>query len=185
MSTLYLVRHGPTHQRNFTGWRDVPADLSDHAKVARVAAFLPDDGLMVSSDLLRARQTADALQGHRVRLPHHSGLREFNFGTWEGKHWSVLPEAESRAYWEQPGDTAPPGGESWNEAAHRVSAAVDSLRANHPGDLIIVAHFGAILTQIARAAGITPQAALSETIEPLSITVIPHGQRPSLINHKP
>ena len=28
---LWWVRHGPTHEKAFCGWRDVPADLSDHA----------------------------------------------------------------------------------------------------------------------------------------------------------
>ena len=37
MTTFWWVRHGPTHQTAFTGWRDVPADLSD---AAALEAFL-------------------------------------------------------------------------------------------------------------------------------------------------
>lgn len=185
MSDLYLVRHGPTHQRTFCGWRDVPADLSDHAQVARLSAFLPPDATFVSSDLLRARQTADAIADGRQRLPDYPGLREFNFGQWEGRHWSELPEAESRAYWDEPGETAPPGGESWNAAAARITQAVDQVRAQTEGPLVIVAHFGVILTQIARAAGISPKAALSYEVDPLSVTLLPAGAPPRLINHHP
>ncbi|MDX5383564.1 MAG: histidine phosphatase family protein, partial [Rhodobacterales bacterium] len=29
MTRFFWLRHGPTHQKVFTGWRDVPADLSD------------------------------------------------------------------------------------------------------------------------------------------------------------
>ena len=61
MTRLWWVRHGPTHQKAFTGWRDVPADLSDHAALARLDAFLPPDARLISSDLIRASATADAL----------------------------------------------------------------------------------------------------------------------------
>ena len=37
MTTWHWVRHGPTHQKSFVGWRDVPADLSDHAQIERLA----------------------------------------------------------------------------------------------------------------------------------------------------
>lgn len=38
---LWWVRHGPTHAKTFIGWTDRPADLSDTAALARLAAFLP------------------------------------------------------------------------------------------------------------------------------------------------
>ncbi|MEJ1993014.1 MAG: phosphoglycerate mutase family protein, partial [Maritimibacter sp.] len=61
MSRITLVRHGPTHQKNFVGWRDVPADLSDTAALARLSAALPDSAALISSDLIRAIATADAV----------------------------------------------------------------------------------------------------------------------------
>ena len=84
MTTWHWVRHGPTHQKTFTGWRDVPADLSDQAALDRLNAYLPDNALVISSDLIRCVETADALQGTRTRLRHDPSLREFHFGTWEG-----------------------------------------------------------------------------------------------------
>ena len=133
MTTWHWVRHGPTHEKNFVGWRDVPADLSDTARIARLSAFLPEKALVVSSDLIRSITTADALEmpGHR-RLPHRHDLRELHFGDWDGKHFSEVSDMHpdlSRAYWETPGDVAPPGGESWNAAAERVRQAVDELNA--------------------------------------------------------
>ena len=61
MTTWHWIRHGPTHQKNFTGWRDVPADLSDTAAVARLSAHLPGTALVISSDLTRSVTTASAL----------------------------------------------------------------------------------------------------------------------------
>lgn len=179
MTRFLWLRHGPTHQTAFTGWRDVPADLSDTAHVARVAALLPADAVVVSSDLIRARATADALAGPRLRLPDDPALREFHFGDWDGLHWSEVAARDpelSRAYWETPGDLAPPGGESWNAADARIEGAVRRLAADHAGGaVVVVAHFGTILTQVARAAGQTPAQALAQRIEPLSITDISIG----------
>ena len=34
MTVWHWVRHAPTHETAFVGWRDVPADLSDRARIA-------------------------------------------------------------------------------------------------------------------------------------------------------
>ena len=89
MTTWHWVRHGPTHEKNFVGWRDVPADLSDAPRLARLNLHLPDDALLISSDLIRAVHTADALAlPTRRRLPHEPDLRELHFGAWDGMHFS-------------------------------------------------------------------------------------------------
>lgn len=191
MTRWWWVRHGPTHQRAFTGWRDVPADLSDEAQILRLADFLPANAVVISSDLLRARSTADAIQGDRPRLPHNRDLREFNFGVWDGVHFEQVSEQYpdlSRQYWEQPGDVRPPDGESWNDAATRTRAVVDHLNSEGHKDIIAVAHFGIILTQIQRASGKSAYEALSHEVDPLSVTEIVHddGQwQLGAINHIP
>lgn len=192
MTVFHWVRHGPTHSKTFVGWRDLPADLSDSAQVARLTAHLPGDAVVVSSDLLRSVQTANAICANRPRLPHMPMLREFNFGAWDGLHFKTVSDrypTQSRAYWEQPGDIAPPGGESWNAAAHRVSHAADHLArrfADRP--IIVVAHIGVILTQVQRAMGLTGYEALSHKIDNLSVTQIDlRGETPNVvaINHLP
>ncbi|MEQ9694296.1 histidine phosphatase family protein [Shimia sp. SDUM112013] len=176
MSHLYLVRHGPTHAKSMVGWSDLPADLSDTAALDRLEAALPKDALVVSSDLVRAVHTADAIQRDRVRLPHDPDLREIHFGEWELKRWVEVNETHPdhvRAFWETPGDIAAPGGESWNGVVRRVSSAVDRLMAAHAGrDLVIVAHFGAILTQIARAEQMTGSEAFGHKIDNLSVSIL-------------
>lgn len=187
---LWWVRHGPTHEKAFCGWRDVPADLSDHAAIARLQAFLPD-APVVSSDLIRARATADAIAGARLRLPDLPDLREFHFGDWDGMRWDDVSNRDpelSRAYWEEPGDVAPPGGESWNAAAARVDRAVAGLTAVPRPDLILVAHFGVILSQLAPVLRQTPAEVLAQRIDNLSVTCLvldDAGGRAELINHLP
>lgn len=192
MSRFFWVRHGPTHARALIGRTDLPADLSDRAALDRLTAFLPEGALVVSSDLRRAVATADAIQATRDRLPHEPSFRELDFGAWEGLPATEVAERwpeESLAYWERPGDTAPPGGESWNAAAARVSAAAARLRAAHPGrDIVAVAHFGVILTQLQRARGCTAYEVLAQRIEPLSVTCLTLGHEGwtvAEINHLP
>lgn len=156
------------------GWSDPPADLSDTAALTRLSDYLPGEALIVSSDLSRAIATADAIQHQRHRLPHRSGLREFHFGRWELRNASEIESdypGLARAYWERPGDVRPPGGESWNEGRERMNAAIDALIRDHPGkDLIVVAHFGMILSQVQRALDVDAGTVLAQRIDNLSVT---------------
>ena len=176
MTRLFLVRHGPTHAKSMVGWSDLPADLSDTAALARLSAYLPEDAHVVSSDLQRASATADAIAGSRTRLPHQPHLREINFGAWELRRYAEIEREDPqliRAYWETPGDVRPPGGETWNEVRARVDRGIDALIAAHPGrDLVVVAHFGVILTQIQRAERLTAEQVFSHRIDNLSVTRI-------------
>lgn len=174
------------------GWSDLPADLSDTAAIARLSDWLPGNGVVISSDLSRAVATADAIQGGRPRLPHRHGLREMHFGEWELRSFSEIEAedaARARAYWETPGDVRPPGGESWNDACRRVDAQVDTLIADHPqSDLIIVGHFGMILTQIQRAERLSAEQTFSHRIDNLSVTTLhvsDTGWSAGQINHCP
>ena len=172
MTDWYWVRHGPTHEKSFVGWRDVPADLSDQNLIDQVAGFLPSNAVVVSSDLSRSVSTADALAYGRPRLPHELNLREFNFGDWDGKLWTDVAESNpklSRDYWEKPGDVIAPNGESWNMAAGRVRPVVDRLAAAHTC-IVAVAHFGIILTQIQRASGASAYDCLAHKIDNFSVT---------------
>ncbi|MCP5038267.1 MAG: histidine phosphatase family protein [Rhodobacteraceae bacterium] len=191
MINWWWLRHGPTHEKTFVGWRDVPADLSDTAAIERLRAYLPKQALVVSSDLKRAVATADAIEsaGHK-RLAHAPDLREFNFGEWDGLGFdevSARDPALSRAYWETPGDITPPGGESWNQAAIRVGAWVDSL--NDQGGVthvIAVAHIGVIMTQIQKAGGLSAVQTIGHKIDNLSVTNLcwdGAGWQTKVINH--
>ncbi len=172
MVSWWWVRHGPTHRRDMNGWTDVPADLSDQAALERLAEFLPAEAPVVSSDLTRAVTTADAIQRDRPRLPHERAFREIHFGAWEARTFDEVQEEDPRLirrYWEQPGDVCPPGGESWNDLSRRVGRAVDWL-TGEAGDVIAVAHFGTILSQLQRAKACSAVEVLEQKIDNLSVT---------------
>lgn len=194
MTTWHWVRHGPTHEKSFVGWRDVPADLTDTALIERVRAHLPQEAMMLSSDLIRSVHTADALtRATHTRLPHEPDLREINFGVWDGMRFDAVAARDpelSRTFWEQPGDIRAPEGESWNQTSARVDTVVDRLNAAHPDTHIIaVAHFGVILTQVQRALGVSAYEAMSHKIDNISVTTIHHqgGElwQVDRINHLP
>ncbi len=151
------------------GHIDLPADLSDAAALARLAACLPH-APVVSSDLIRAAATADAIEGGRPRLPHERDLREFDYGDWDHRPFDEIDGPELRAYFDDPGHRRAPNGESWNDVSARVAATLDRLTTGP--DLIVVAHMGVILTQWARATGQRPYDALSQRIDNLSLTRI-------------
>lgn len=190
MSRIFWVRHGPTHARTMVGWSDLPADLSDTARLARLSDFLPREALVISSDLSRAVTTADAIAGPRPRLPHDPDLREMHFGDWELKrHTEIEDQDHARRFWENPGDIRPPGGESWHELTARVDAAISRLLTAHPGaDIIAVAHFGAILTQLQQALQLGPYEAFTHKIDNLSVTELHRrgsGWHAARFNHTP
>ena len=187
--SIWWIRHGPTHAKTMVGWSDLPADLSDLDTLSRVNATLPPDAPILSSDLSRARDTARAIGGQRINLGEDARLREMHFGAWELRGHSEI-EAEDperiRAFWERPGEVRPPNGESWYDLRDRVTPAVGAALQAH-GQLIIVAHFGVILSELERALGWDTEQTFAQRIEPLSITRIDYGPSASapLINHLP
>ncbi len=192
MTKLFLIRHGPTHAKTMVGWSNLPADLSDKAALQRLSDFLPKDGIVVSSDLLRASATADAILGNRIRLADDDALREIHFGDWELQSFRDIEAHDPdriRAYWDTPGDVHPPNGESWNDITARVDPAIDHLIASNSGkNIVVVAHFGVILTQVQRAKRMTNYETFSHRIDNLSVTSINISRTPwalEQINHIP
>lgn len=183
MTRVWWVRHGPTHARGMIGWTDIPADLSDIARLARLEAFLPTAPI-AWSDLGRAAATAAAIAGNRPRLGADPRLRELHFGDWEGRRFDELPEDEARRlrrFYDAPGDDALPGGESWNGFRARVAEALGDIctqARRHGGaaaaDVVIVAHMGVIMAAVELAADLRPGAAFGHTIAPLSVTRTRH-----------
>lgn len=186
--TIWWVRHGPTHAKTMVGWTDLPADLTDEPMLKRVRAYLPD-APVVSSDLLRARQTADAIAEDRPRLAALPDLREIHFGDWEHRSFADIEDTDPELifqFWDNPGDVSAPGGESWNALAARVNRGVEQLHGLK--EVIAVAHFGAILTQVQRAQQITPKQVMAQHIHNLSVTKVSFDGlrwRASAIDHRP
>jgi broad specificity phosphatase PhoE len=169
----WWVRHAPTGAAGAVGWTDVAADLSDAAALDALAARLPR-APVVSSDLARARATADRLAAGRPRLPDEPAFREIHFGAWEGLPFEVIAArwpAENADWWARPGPARAPGGEGFDDLAARVGDGISRVgAAAGAGDLVVVAHMGAIMAALALAAGMTAAQALAFRLDPLGVT---------------
>ena len=148
MTELLLVRHGETdwnREHRVQGHTDVPLNAAGRAQAEALAESLADVLLagVYSSDLARARQTAEIVsrrQGLEVVL--EPGLREKNFGSWEGLTDLEIAERFPDAVRGRWGD-----GETTEEVAGRALTAIERIRARAPnGPVLVVSHGGAIRT---------------------------------------
>lgn len=157
-------RHGRTTwnaETRFQGTTDVPLDevgVLQAERAARDLATLEPD-LLVSSDLERARVTAEALASV-VGLPvtTDEALRETYAGTWQGllREEIVARDGDAFVRWLAGEDVRPGGGESRVEVAQRVADAVlRHAQALPPGGtLVVTTHGGAARAGIGRLLGL-------------------------------
>ncbi|MFZ0120163.1 MAG: bifunctional RNase H/acid phosphatase [Pseudonocardiaceae bacterium] len=144
---LLMLRHGQTEhsgQRRYSGRGDLPlTELGQRQAAAAAARLARTDGVaaVVSSPLLRARQTAQPVAGVLgVPMTVHDGLIETDFGAWEGLTFAEAsardPELHTR--WLTDTSLAPPGGESMDAVHRRVRRVRDQLIAEHGAATVIV-----------------------------------------------
>lgn len=158
---LLLIRHGETdhnRQGRFQGQVDVPLNSTGLAQAERLARRLQHEPLdvLVSSDLSRARGTAEPLRALRggLDLATDAAWREQAFGVLEGlvvaEARLAQPEAFA-AWWAHTPDGAPPGGESPRTFHARVSAALQALAQAHAGARVAVFTHGGVLDMVWRS----------------------------------
>ena len=168
-TTTLLLRHGQTAlsvERRFAGRGDIPLTDVGLEQASAAAARLARRGhidLVLTSPLLRARQTASAVaDAVGVPLAEDVDLAETDFGSWEGLSFGEVMARwpDEMAAWMADADAAPPGGESFAAVAVRVDAALDRLVAAHQGrTVVVVSHVTPIKTIVCRAL-LAPTAAL-------------------------
>jgi len=161
---VVLWRHGRTSWNatsRFQGQTDVPLDevgVFQAERAARDLATLRPD-FIVSSDLVRARATAEAL-AYIVELPVQTdeALRETYAGDWQGLTRQEILDRDGDDFyrWINGEDIKPGGGESRGEVASRVAAAVRHHAGLLPegGTLVIATHGGAARAGIGELLGL-------------------------------
>lgn len=165
---ILLWRHGQTAwnaQNRFQGHADIELDDVGRAQAARAASMLqqlkPDR--IVTSDLRRARQTADALAslvGAEVTVD--ARLRETSYSSWEGMTAAEIDERYpgARDAWRAGGEARPGGdGELRAEVGARVAEALrEHVAELAAGELLVVAsHGGAVSSGIQTMLGVPPR----------------------------
>jgi 2,3-bisphosphoglycerate-dependent phosphoglycerate mutase len=162
---LIVIRHGETAWNvdgRLQGQLDIPLNERGREQARRTAHWLAEDApdVVVSSDLSRARATAEAIATfNRCPLLFDEGLRERSFGSFQGfTHVEVAERwPEQSARWKsrdpefQPGD-----GESLNTLFERTEAALLRIAEAHAGKTVVVVAHGGVLDCFYRAAARIP-----------------------------
>ncbi len=151
--TRHIVfwRHGRTAwnaERRFQGQTDVPLDETGLTQAARAATSLARmrPHRIISSDLSRARATAEALAGLTgLTVDEDIALRETFAGEWQGLTRTELEErfGAELADWSAGSEIRPGGGETRREVADRMVSSIDRALADvPPGQTLVVATHG-------------------------------------------
>lgn len=169
MTELILIRHGETdwnRELRFQGQVDVPLNAVGHAQAHRVALRLAAENLhhLVSSDLIRAQQTAHPVARHSLAPQPldpvlDAALREQDFGVVDGMRVADIRAQHPQA-WAQwvrfEADYAFAGGESTRQFHARVMAALRALAQKHPQQTLVVVTHGGVLDMVYRTARALP-----------------------------
>lgn len=149
---IYLVRHGATDltaEDRFAGSSDVPLSDAGRRQVASLAERLRGEDLdaIYASPLQRTVETARILGvPHGLEPIAEPGLREIDYGHWEGLRRSEVESAfrDEYAIWqEDPFVIAPAGGESGVNVLNRALPVVRRIVERHRHrTVVVVSHKG-------------------------------------------
>ncbi|MBQ9700496.1 MAG: histidine phosphatase family protein [Lachnospiraceae bacterium] len=184
---LYFIRHG--RQDSPLCNVDVPLDDAGwrQAKLVAQRLKLYDIGRLYSSNLIRARQTAEAIS-HELGLENHieEDLQEISFGALTGLRDVEIKERygdflEERA--KATSDIPYPEGESGRDVYDRVLPVVRKIMAEateqNIENIAIVTHGGVIRTLVAGILGadLAKKLCIAKDLENCSITQIDYDTK--------
>ncbi|WP_428102043.1 alpha-ribazole phosphatase [Candidatus Rariloculus sp.] len=143
---VILVRHtrpavpkGMCYGRMDVGLADTFAE-----EAAAVLAALPSVHQVVTSPLNRCLQLAKYIaEARNLPIEVDGRLMELDFGRWEGRPWSAVPEADLDAWARDFMLARPHGGESIAMLRDRVAAVLSDWSARRKS-VAIVTHAGVI-----------------------------------------
>ncbi|MFF8928781.1 bifunctional RNase H/acid phosphatase [Streptomyces longwoodensis] len=184
-ATFVLLRHGETPltpQKRFSGSGGTDPSLSaaGREQAERAGAALARRGTIqhiVSSPLARTRETAGIVAAHLgLEVTVEDGLRETDFGAWEGLTFAEVRERhpdDLNAWLADTGARPTGGGESFAETAVRVAAVRDKLTAAHAGrTVLLVTHVTPIKTFVRLALGAPPESLFRMELSAASVSAI-------------
>lgn len=180
----WWIRHAPvtSHTGRIYGQQDVAANFDGtEITIEALARVLPKEPVMVTSDLRRAKDTAERIATAGVKWSHNESepaFREQHFGELQGlstNAFADLYDSTRLSGWFAPAFVRPPGGESFADVIGRVAPAVIRRTAENSGhDVVAIAHGGSIRAAICFALGLDPGTALSFSLDNLSLTRLDH-----------
>ncbi|MGJ5751095.1 putative phosphoglycerate mutase [Streptomyces puniciscabiei] len=184
-ATFVLLRHGETPltpQKRFSGSGGTNPSLSaaGREQAHRTAEALARRGTIeavIASPLTRTRETA-AVVATRLGLEVtiEDGLRETDFGAWEGLTFGEVRDRypdDLNAWLADPEAHPTGGGESFAETATRIAATRDKLVAAHAGrTVLLVSHVTPIKTFVRLALGAPPESLFRMELSAASLSAV-------------
>ena len=166
---LSVLRHGETEmQGRFCGRSDPPLTEAGWEAMRHRCHERHWDRL-VSSPLRRCRDFASTMPGD---CAFETGLREIDFGAWEGRSskdiWEENENALSR-FWQDPDCFPPPNGERWNDLAKRVARAMDGVLSRGGTSVLLITHAGVMRAMLELYIGIPLAAAWNIALPPTAM----------------
>lgn len=182
---LIMVRHGQTRINAgglLQGRVDPPLDeigRSQADAIGRAIRARFPAAHVVSSPLVRARETASAITGDVVV---DERFVELDYGDFDGKAMTDVP-VETWALWRRDPHFRPPNGETLVELDSRVRPALEELAERAMSDdVVVVSHVSPIKSAVTWALGVGPEATWRCSLDRASITVIAVSERgPALV----
>ena len=185
LTRLCVVRHGETPwnaERRLQGHLDIELNQNGLAQAHATAKALAAHTFTAfySSDLQRARLTAECIAGERRHeIVPHTGLRERNYGHFQGLTYADaeqrFPEDYARFLHRDADFAFSEDGESLKDFAASVVGALSEIVARHPGELVLVVTHGGSLDIIHRlAAGTSLDTPRDFTIPNAALNWIAH-----------
>lgn len=156
MKRIYLIRHGlpefPDGRRQCIGSTDLPLSGEGMLQASEMARALPTVSAVFSSPLTRAMEAARVIRPDFTIL---DGLRELDYGQWEGLTFPEIRRDYPELYAARARDLSlqPPGAESREVELARFSAAMEEAARRSLDDLAVVAHGGIIALFFERVTG--------------------------------
>jgi broad specificity phosphatase PhoE len=139
---LYIARHGQTDwnvQHRLQGWMDRPLDETGRRQALELGDSLKGIHLdaIYSSTLSRSRETAKTVAGATITVKSLDGLRERNYGHFQGGLETDAAYMRRSNEWNDRLDD----GESLNQLLARTRASLQQIRREHPaGNVLVVGH---------------------------------------------
>lgn len=160
---LLLARHGETEWNalgRLQGHTDIPLNERGRSQARELAAALATRGvgLVITSDLARARQTGEIV-ADELRLPAPRvmpELRERAFGVFEGltRDECMIRYPEAWHAWHTQ-TSAPPGAEPLGDATARMHAILDVLSREDGDPALVISHGGVMRLWLVDVIGAT------------------------------
>ena len=162
---LLLARHGQTDDNArsvFQGQRGAGLNERGRAQAERLAARVAGTiDLVVSSDLQRARETAEIVaRAAKLDVAIDRALREVDVGAWSGLAYDEVAARfpEEWAAFRAGIDVARGGGETYAALAERIHAALSDIARRARGKrVLVVSHGAALRSVVCKTLGVPPR----------------------------